>query len=701
MPTNLLTRALRPIAASAGIITIAAALTLAGAGTASAATGPTCVGGTCTITFSKTGAPETWTVPAGVTTVTATVDGAAGGDAALGGYFDGSSTQRAAGTGGDGGVVTTTLSVTPGATLTAVAGGKGADGVADSTAPAVGGYPAGGNAGTMTYPTHGSGGAGGGGSFLFDASDLLVAAGGGGGGSMIVLSGQERGGDGGAGGTTSAGQAGEDAAGTPITGTGGRGGTSSGPGAGGTYANVGSPGGSTATSSPTAISAGGAGAINPQGGDYTTAGGGGSGFFGGGGGSTDGPGGVSGAGGGGSGFVTPSATGTTSLAGNSGDGSITIRYAAPAKTTTTTTLTVGNSPTAGTSVALTATVAPAPADGPLVTFKDGATTLGTAPVTNGKATFQANLTAGSHSVTAAFAGDSTHEASTSVATPVTVAPATAPLSAPAFADSSAADSPLSRTVSAGESFSFTNLGATGNPTPTYTVADEDGDGEILPDGVTFTNGTLAGSTEQAGFWQIAVTATNSQGTATEHVLLTVNAGPAVGLDTLVVPGDGASDVTHVWDVAPDGTVTEATETRTVENAVITAKQGEKISFIASPVDQYGNYADTTSSSAPEPVTKSNVASDTFSFDKTTGFTTVVFQHASPHTISYTLEGLSQSFTVQVAAAPVAPATTITPTALAYTGSNPGSLAGIAGLLLAAGGALRAGQIVRRRKHATR
>lgn len=51
-----------------------------------------------------------------------------------------------------------------------------------------------------------------------------------------------------------------------------------------------------------------------------------------------------------------------------------------------------------------------------VTFKDGATTLGSGPVTNGTASFQtSSLSAGSHSITAEYSGDSTFVPSTSAA----------------------------------------------------------------------------------------------------------------------------------------------------------------------------------------------------------------------------------------------------------------------------------------------
>jgi hypothetical protein len=56
-----------------------------------------------------------------------------------------------------------------------------------------------------------------------------------------------------------------------------------------------------------------------------------------------------------------------------------------------------------------------------ITFKDGTTTLGTAPLAAGKASFTAaSLTAGPHSITASYGGDSLFAAATSTASTVTI-----------------------------------------------------------------------------------------------------------------------------------------------------------------------------------------------------------------------------------------------------------------------------------------
>ena len=66
-------------------------------------------------TFNFTGGPQTFTVPAGVVSVTIVATGAQGG---LG-------IGAAGGTGGLGGRTTATVSVTPGASLTVLVGGQG------------------------------------------------------------------------------------------------------------------------------------------------------------------------------------------------------------------------------------------------------------------------------------------------------------------------------------------------------------------------------------------------------------------------------------------------------------------------------------------------------------------------------------------------------------------------------------------------
>src|SRR5208282_5776890 len=89
-------------------------------------------------------------------------------------------------------------------------------------------------------------------------------------------------------------------------------------------------------------------------------------------------------------------------------------------TATTTTLMASNtSPPTGSSVTLTATTSPSAATG-TVTFLDGSTTVGTGTLSSGIATYTVSaITAGTHSYTAVYGGNSTYAASTSAAVTVT------------------------------------------------------------------------------------------------------------------------------------------------------------------------------------------------------------------------------------------------------------------------------------------
>ena len=97
---------------------------------------------------------------------------------------------------------------------------------------------------------------------------------------------------------------------------------------------------------------------------------------------------------------------------------------------TTTTLTSSKNPsTYGDSVTFTAAVSPtAGTDVPTgtVTFKDGASTLGTATLSSEQATcVTSSLSVGSHSITAVYGGDANFAGSTSAALTQTVKPASA------------------------------------------------------------------------------------------------------------------------------------------------------------------------------------------------------------------------------------------------------------------------------------
>lgn len=242
--------------------------------------------GQTTQTFSYTGANQTFTVPAGVTSITVTATGAAGGG-----------TSGAAG--GKGAIITGTFSVTPGHVLNIIVG----------QLPSTAGL---------------YGGGGGGGTYVWNSttSVLLVVAGGGGGGSYSSTAGKDASitttptataAGGGSGGTGTLG-------GSAISGEGGGGagwtgnGSSATSGGGGGLAPPTSTGGAK-------YSSGTKGGFGGGGGGSSNGGGGGGGYAGGGGGKSS----V----GGGGGASYNAGTSPTSSVTNTGAGSVTITYTIP------------------------------------------------------------------------------------------------------------------------------------------------------------------------------------------------------------------------------------------------------------------------------------------------------------------------------------------------------------------------------------
>lgn len=265
-------------------------------------------GGPGTQTFNFTGGTQTFTVPAGVNSIVVDVQGAQGQANAL---------NQA--TGGLGGRVQATISVTPGEVLQINVGGGG-------TVATVGGFNGGAAAGVADCNTA-SGGGGGGKSdirrspFGFNGTDVLVVAGGGGGagGSRVAACGPGGGGGGGAGWFGGGGGAGYD-------GTGGGGGTPSAGGVGGVFGFTG--GGNGANGTAGAGGVGGTVIANNQTASQT-------GVNGGGGGGTTGATGASGGGstwrggggGGGSSFAGPGTSAVTHTQGfRSGNGQIIVTW---------------------------------------------------------------------------------------------------------------------------------------------------------------------------------------------------------------------------------------------------------------------------------------------------------------------------------------------------------------------------------------
>ncbi|WP_052440902.1 Ig-like domain-containing protein [Streptacidiphilus anmyonensis] len=388
-----------------------------------------------------------FTVPAGVAEATFALDGAHGGNGA--GVGGGSGNFGAVG-----GRVVTTIGVTPGQVFRITVGGAGglitggfngggtgADGI-DNSSAARGG-------------TGGSGGGGGASDVRiapYTANDrIIVAAGGGGGGGNGGSAYFKNGGHGGLGGAGGAdflrGRAGTNglAGNDSNTHKGGQGGGGlAGTGAGDTAAGVGG-GGGIAGGAPLSHSHpgveggpgglgvggdGGRGGAGQHGGDVFddggsggSGGGGGGGYYGGGaggggggglGGNSAATGGGGGGGGGGSSF-SRSSTATYSASRLTGDGQVTVSYTV--KDATTTTLTSHPDPSdVGQEVVYTATVSGGAVPTGTVTFEDSGTPIGV-PVRllpGGEAFLVHRYSqAGTHTVTAVYSGDGTHQGSTS------------------------------------------------------------------------------------------------------------------------------------------------------------------------------------------------------------------------------------------------------------------------------------------------
>lgn len=260
--------------------------------------GDTCTDGGChgRSTFNFTGGPQTFTVPAHVTSVFVQVWGGQGGAGGTGG------TASMGGAGGLGGFAEGWLAVSPGQVLTVYVGGLGGS-------PS-GGFNGGGDGGSA------SGGGGGGASDVRTgagavADRVIVGGGGGGGGGGGCESPTIAGGAGGDGGGGS-GANGADAPNTGGSAGGGRGGTSTGPGAAGIGCEglAGMAGRDTSTEVGGAGGRGSADTYGCPGAPSTPGGGGGGGGF------------VGGNGGGGGSVGSIACTGNEKGAGGGGSGGL-------------------------------------------------------------------------------------------------------------------------------------------------------------------------------------------------------------------------------------------------------------------------------------------------------------------------------------------------------------------------------------------
>jgi len=191
-------------------------------------------------------------------------------------------------------------------------------------------------------------------------------------------------------------------------------------------------------------------------------------------------------------------------------------------TATRTALSVSPNPSAsGQTVTLTAVVTPSTATGK-VTFLDGSTTLGTANLSGGTATFTiATLTAGGHSLTASYGGDANNAPSTSTAVTQTVNPGTPLQISPGSIPSAIL----------GVAYSQTFTASGGTPPLTWSLVSGTQDLTMTTSG---NNGVLAGTPKTAGAFQLTVRVQDSLGQASAAVLAwTVN--PALPPISITAP----------------------------------------------------------------------------------------------------------------------------------------------------------------------
>jgi len=251
---------------------------------------------------------------------------------------------------------------------------------------------------------------------------------------------------------------------------------------------------------------------------------------------------------------------------------------------TTTTLTTSANPVAsGQPVTFTASVqSPSNDDTPsgTVTFNDGATTLGSTTLAGGGASFTTSaLVGGTHSITAAYGGDSEFAASTSAALAETVGPMSTTLNLAASLSTSQFQQPVV--------FTATASSASG-ATPTGTVVFADGGNTLgsfplvsgtaalsvtkLSVGTHSITAVYGGSAGFAGSTSAAAAVT--VGPASTTTTLTSNANPsnagqAVALTATVIAAYGGSPsalvtfvdgTTVLGSVAPNATTHQATLT---------------------------------------------------------------------------------------------------------------------------------------------
>ncbi len=237
---------------------------------------------------------------------------------------------------------------------------------------------------------------------------------------------------------------------------------------------------------------------------------------------------------------------------------------------------------AGTSVTLTATVAPASLNGQVNFFEVHGTTttnLGTVPVSNGTAALVVQPTAGSHTYEASWAATVPVSTSNTLAYTVSVAPAVT-------------TQPADQSVTAGQAASF-SAAASGTPTPTVQwQLSTNGSIWSTITGATGTTYAIASTTAADNGHQFRAVFTNGAGTATTNAAsLVVSSPPAVvtqpfnqsvpvgNTATFASTATGSPTPTVQWQLSTDGstwtTITGATATTYTTPPTTTANNGNQ------------------------------------------------------------------------------------------------------------------------------
>ena len=193
-----------------------------------------------------------------------------------------------------------------------------------------------------------------------------------------------------------------------------------------------------------------------------------------------------------------------------GSGDWTYTPVEVAKTATTTAVTLPSpAPAENAAFSLSATVAPAAATG-TVEFFDGATSLGTAALSVGTATLNvaAGLAGGTHSITAAYAGDAAYAASTSApavlsiaGTPVATTLAVTAVSASGNANDAVVYTATVSPSAATGSVTFSAVKAGGSPVTLGTVPVSSGVASLTASGLPAGDWTVTGAFTGTGLYQ--------------------------------------------------------------------------------------------------------------------------------------------------------------------------------------------------------